>query len=198
MPIMQTKTTLNDNKTNRSVLGLFCFLFFLIMTVVSISAQEIQGLRCIKTEKKDSMLSIPEELKKQWLEVAAKRKSKNVILSAKSEDVSSNMSRWIAVQQNLNLCAVKSQTWLQKYIGETEKNLSVLFSKAAEQNSVLFFDEADALFGKSDNKNETDDAFLNDLINKVRNYRNTVIFSCKNKLCVERLKKSGFELIRQD
>ncbi|WP_425290901.1 ATP-binding protein [Spirosoma linguale] len=38
---------------------------------------------------------------------------------------------------------------VSKYIGETEKNLSRLFDKAEHKNWILFFDEADALFGKS-------------------------------------------------
>mgnify|MGYP001795279222 CR=1 FL=1 len=39
-------------------------------------------------------------------------------------------------------------TMVSKYIGETEKNLSKLFDKAENKNWILFFDEADALFGK--------------------------------------------------
>jgi hypothetical protein len=38
---------------------------------------------------------------------------------------------------------------VSKYIGETEKNLSSLFGKAAAMDVILFFDEADALFGKT-------------------------------------------------
>ncbi|MBB4079714.1 hypothetical protein GGR28_002339 [Lewinella aquimaris] len=37
---------------------------------------------------------------------------------------------------------------VSKYIGETEKNLAALFAKAENKNWILFFDEADALFGK--------------------------------------------------
>jgi SpoVK/Ycf46/Vps4 family AAA+-type ATPase len=37
---------------------------------------------------------------------------------------------------------------VSKYIGETEKNLEKVFKKAENKNWILFFDEADALFGK--------------------------------------------------
>ena len=37
---------------------------------------------------------------------------------------------------------------LSRYIGETEKNLANLFIKAEQNRAALFFDEADALFGK--------------------------------------------------
>ena len=37
---------------------------------------------------------------------------------------------------------------ISKYIGETEKNLRKIFDAAEDGGSILFFDEADALFGK--------------------------------------------------
>ena len=40
---------------------------------------------------------------------------------------------------------------VSKYIGETEKNLSKLFDKAANKEWILFFDEADSIFGKRTN-----------------------------------------------
>ncbi len=40
---------------------------------------------------------------------------------------------------------------VSKYIGETEKNLEKVFSKAEHKNWILFFDEADSLFGKRTN-----------------------------------------------
>ena len=43
------------------------------------------------------------------------------------------------------------------YIGETEKNLSRIFERAASQDFVLFFDEADALFGKRSSSHDTRD-----------------------------------------
>ncbi len=39
-------------------------------------------------------------------------------------------------------------TVVDKYIGETEKNLERIFAEAGGVNAVLFFDEADAIFGK--------------------------------------------------
>jgi SpoVK/Ycf46/Vps4 family AAA+-type ATPase len=44
-----------------------------------------------------------------------------------------------------------------KYIGETEKNLKQLFDHAENHEWVLFFDEADALFGKRDEEDDTQD-----------------------------------------
>ncbi len=53
-----------------------------------------------------------------------------------------------------------SQT-ISKYIGETEKNLEKLFTKASTKNCILFFDEADALFGKRTQTSSSQDRFAN-------------------------------------
>lgn len=48
---------------------------------------------------------------------------------------------------------------VSKYIGETEKNLSRLFDRAQAANAILFFDEADALFGKRSKVQDSHDRF---------------------------------------
>jgi SpoVK/Ycf46/Vps4 family AAA+-type ATPase len=48
-----------------------------------------------------------------------------------------------------------------KYIGETEKNLTSLFAEAAEKRWILFFDEADALFGKRTAVKDAHDRYAN-------------------------------------
>lgn len=50
---------------------------------------------------------------------------------------------------------------VSKYIGETEKNLATLFDKAENKKWILFFDEADALFGKRTNVKDAHDRFAN-------------------------------------
>ncbi len=50
---------------------------------------------------------------------------------------------------------------VSKYIGETEKNLSQLFDKASNKDWILFFDEADALFGKRTNVRDAHDKYAN-------------------------------------
>lgn len=50
---------------------------------------------------------------------------------------------------------------VSKYIGETEKQLSKLFDKAENKNWILFFDEADAIFGKRTNVRDAHDKYAN-------------------------------------
>lgn len=70
---------------------------------------------------------------------------------------------------------------VSKYIGETEKNLSRLFDKAHNKNWILFFDEADALFGKRTDVKDAHDRYANQevsyLLQKVENYPGLVILS---------------------
>ena len=50
---------------------------------------------------------------------------------------------------------------ISKYIGETEKNLEKVFKKAENKNWILFFDEADALFGKRTSISDSHDKYAN-------------------------------------
>jgi len=50
---------------------------------------------------------------------------------------------------------------VSKYIGETEKNLEQLFTEAENKNWILFFDEADALFGKRTGVKDAHDKYAN-------------------------------------
>jgi SpoVK/Ycf46/Vps4 family AAA+-type ATPase len=50
---------------------------------------------------------------------------------------------------------------VSKYIGETEKNLARVFDQAQDKNWVLFFDEADALFGKRSDTQSANDRYAN-------------------------------------
>ena len=70
---------------------------------------------------------------------------------------------------------------VSKYIGETEKNLSALFDKAENKNWILFFDEADALFGKRTSVNSSNDRYANQdvsyLLQRVEDYNGLVILA---------------------
>jgi DNA polymerase III delta prime subunit len=70
---------------------------------------------------------------------------------------------------------------VSKFIGETEKNLSKLFAKAENKNWILFFDEADALFGKRTNVKDAHDRYANQevsyLLQRVESYNGLVILA---------------------
>ncbi|MFH5833413.1 ATP-binding protein [Halalkalibaculum sp. DA3122] len=70
---------------------------------------------------------------------------------------------------------------VSKYIGETEKNLAKVFDKAQNRDWILFFDEADALFGKRTEISDAHDRFANQeisyLLQRMEDFEGTVILA---------------------
>src|ERR1043165_1353027 len=71
----------------------------------------------------------------------------------------------IATDLQLNLYRIDLSAVVSKYIGETEKNLRRLFDAAECGGAILFFDEADALFGKRSEVKDSHDRYANIEIN---------------------------------
>ena len=73
---------------------------------------------------------------------------------------------------------------VSKYIGETEKNLENLFARAEAKNWILFFDEADALFGKRTSVRDAHDKYANQeasyLLQRMEDFDGLIILA-KNK-----------------
>ena len=72
-------------------------------------------------------------------------------------------------------------TVVSKYIGETEKNLDKIFHAATHANAILFFDEADALFGKRSEVKDAHDRYSNIetayLLQKLEEYQGVVFLA---------------------
>ena len=70
---------------------------------------------------------------------------------------------------------------VSKYVGETEKNLAGLFDRAEHKDWILFFDEADALFGKRTQVRDAQDRFANQevsfLLQRIETYNGLVILA---------------------
>lgn len=78
---------------------------------------------------------------------------------------------------------------ISKYIGETEKNLSSLFDKASDKDWILFFDEADAIFGKRTNVRDAHDKYANQevsyLLQRIENHPGLVILASNFKTNID-------------
>lgn len=87
----------------------------------------------------------------------------------------------IANMVNLDLYRVDLSQLMDKYIGETEKKLERIFLQAEKSHGILFFDEADAIFGKRSELNDSKDRFANTqiayLLQKMEEYDGTVILA---------------------
>jgi SpoVK/Ycf46/Vps4 family AAA+-type ATPase len=67
----------------------------------------------------------------------------------------------LARELGLDLYRIDLSAVVSKYIGETEKNLARIFDAAERANAILFFDEADALFGKRSDVKDAHDRYAN-------------------------------------
>ena len=80
----------------------------------------------------------------------------------------------IANELGLQLYKIDLSQIMNKYIGETEKNLSDIFSEAKKSNAILLFDEADSLFGKRTDVKDSNDKSANNetsfLLQKMEEY----------------------------
>lgn len=87
----------------------------------------------------------------------------------------------LAREQGVDLYKVDLSAVVSKYVGETEKNLSRVFAEAEDANAIIFFDEADALFGKRGEVKEAQDRWanmeVNYLLQRVEEYAGVVILA---------------------
>jgi SpoVK/Ycf46/Vps4 family AAA+-type ATPase len=81
----------------------------------------------------------------------------------------------------LDLYRIDLAQVVSKYIGETEKNLDRVFTAATNANAILFFDEADALFGKRTEVKDSHDRYANlevsYLLQKMEQYEGIAILA---------------------
>jgi len=87
----------------------------------------------------------------------------------------------IAHELHLDLYQIDLSQVVSKYIGETEKNLHQIFREAQTGNAILFFDEADALFGKRSEVKDAHDRYANIevgyLLQKMEEYEGVAILA---------------------
>ena len=85
----------------------------------------------------------------------------NVLFTGKSGTGKTMAAEVIANDVGLPLYKIDLSNVMSKYIGETEKNLRRVFDTAEQSNAILFFDEADALFGKRTEISDAHDRYAN-------------------------------------
>lgn len=87
----------------------------------------------------------------------------------------------IALELGLDMFRIDLSTVVSKYIGETEKNLERIFQEGEDSNAILFFDEADALFGKRSEVRDAHDRYANIetayLLQRMETYDGVVILA---------------------
>ncbi len=85
----------------------------------------------------------------------------NVLFAGPSGTGKTMAAEIVANELGLDLYKIDLAGVVSKYIGETEKNLDRIFTAAEHANAILFFDEADALFGKRTDVSDAHDRYAN-------------------------------------
>jgi AAA+ superfamily predicted ATPase len=108
-------------------------------------------------------------------------KGLNVLFSGPSGTGKTMAAEIMAGELGLDLYKIDLSSVVSKYIGETEKNLSRIFAEAETANAILFFDEADALFGKRSEVRDAHDRYANIetgyLLQKMEEYDGVVVLA---------------------
>jgi SpoVK/Ycf46/Vps4 family AAA+-type ATPase len=108
-------------------------------------------------------------------------KGLNILFSGSSGTGKTMGAEIIAQNLGLELYKIDLSGVVSKYIGETEKNLNRVFKEAETANCILFFDEADALFGKRSEVKDSHDRYanieINYLLQKMEEHEGVVILA---------------------
>jgi hypothetical protein len=95
----------------------------------------------------------------------------------------------IANELGRNLHRIDLSSVVSKWVGETEKNLPQLFNAADDASGILFFDEADALFGKRTEVQQSQDRFanieINFLLQRLESYQGLAILATNMKSALD-------------
>jgi hypothetical protein len=92
---------------------------------------------------------------------SARRRGLTALFAGPSGTGKTMAAEVLAAELGLDLYAVDLATVVDKYVGETEKNLDRIFAEAERVNGVILFDEADALFGKRSEVSDAHDRYAN-------------------------------------
>ncbi len=111
----------------------------------------------------------------------ARGKGVNALFAGPSGTGKTMAAEIIARDLGLDLFKIDLSSVVSKYIGETEKNLEGIFREAHASNAILFFDEADALFGKRSEVKDAHDRYANIeiayLLQRMEDYDGVVIMA---------------------
>ena len=108
-------------------------------------------------------------------------KGVNALFAGPSGTGKTMAAELVARELGLDLYKIDLSMVVSKYIGETEKNLDRIFAAAENANAILFFDEADALFGKRSEVRDSHDRYANIeisyLLQKIEEYEGMAILA---------------------
>jgi SpoVK/Ycf46/Vps4 family AAA+-type ATPase len=173
------------------VLAGLCFF----INAIAQSETQVPFAETIKISANDSLLKTNSVAKNQLVKIAEgyskgkKTRPIRLFFNSPTNDENKKMANFIAAHLEQDLYKVNLSGVISKYIGETEKKLDNVFEVAANSNLILFFDEADALFGKRTTVKDSHDKYANQQIayfmSLVNQFKGFVFIQCKNNDCLD-------------
>jgi ATPase family associated with various cellular activities (AAA) len=113
----------------------------------------------------------------------------NALFAGESGTGKTMAAEVIANELRLDLYRIDLSSVVSKYIGETEKNLRKIFDAAEDGGAILFFDEADALFGKRSEVKDSHDRYanieINYLLQRIEAYRGLALLATNLKTSLD-------------
>jgi len=131
---------------------------------VNMAAKVIRGKRARAVVKKTAVKKTVGNKKATPARRTKKSKATSaavLVLSGSTALRRRKSAETLAETLKINLFKVDVSAVVSQYIGETEKNLNDVFDKAEASGAILFFDEADALFGTGSKVNDANDQYAN-------------------------------------
>jgi hypothetical protein len=167
--------------------------FFILTLIIPFSFKGLSQVSASRTPERkaiivldSAMVGIDRQAKLSSYRASALKDGTHVfVIPSSGKSTTQQDVNYIAALEKKEVYKVDLSVIVSRYIGETEKNLSQLFEKAESSNLILFFDEADALFGNSKQGSKIADHVRT--LTKEKNV--TTVFSCKED-CREWLKQT--------
>jgi SpoVK/Ycf46/Vps4 family AAA+-type ATPase len=109
----------------------------------------------------ETRLKLNEKIIKRSDRLKTGERSTRVLFDGTSKTGKTLAAMLLSKSAGKDLYRIDLSRVVSKYIGETEKNLNQIFSRAENMDLILFFDEADALFGKRTDVRDSHDRYAN-------------------------------------
>jgi len=144
-------------------------------------------IRTVKSVRPLSSLTLPPEILEKLQSIASSISTgtpANTLMLTGNPSSSAAAAEAIAHNTGRELLRIDLAAITSKYIGETEKNLERVFATTDPTQTILFFDEADALFSKRSEVKDSHDRYANletsYLLQCIESFAGLVIFATKS------------------
>ena len=194
--------------TARTYLFLLGALMILACTDFAIGKERLTRPRASLPHATDQgqpieKLNVPSETRTQLEKLARKVRKQpppqTLVFAGPRQKEKLEAAAALALELQRPLVKIDIRRVVSRYIGETEKNIDSFFRRAKAQKAILFFDEADALFGKRTAVTDAHDRYANQevsyLLQRVREHTGLMIFSTQDTSGIQKVRITEHQTI---